>query len=97
MAESVQRILVRRALSGQHPENAEQLIAWLAATVRGWNADPTLFVWGGKRAVRRVRSRTRRHALGGSGACTGRSLRCSRTATRAVKNGWKRGNGPTRP
>jgi hypothetical protein len=53
MAESVQRILVRRALSGQHPENAQQIMDWLEATVCGCNAEPTPFVWGGKRAERR--------------------------------------------
>jgi hypothetical protein len=66
MAESVQRILVRRALAGQHPQQAQELINWLEQTVAGWNADPTPFVWGGKRHQRRERVRLRR--LGGSGA-----------------------------
>ncbi len=66
MAESVQRIIVRRALSGQHPQQAQELIDWLEQTVVGWNADPTPFVWGGKRHQRRERARLRR--LGGSGA-----------------------------
>ena len=66
MAESVQRILVGRALSGQHPETAAHLIAWLEETVAGWNAAPTPFVWDGKRRERRIRARHRR--LGGSGA-----------------------------
>jgi transposase len=66
MAESVQRILVRRALAGQHPQQAHELIDWLEQTVAGWNADPTSFVWGGKRHQRRERVRLRR--LGGSGA-----------------------------
>jgi len=66
MAESVQRIVVGRALAGQHPETAEQVIAWLEDTVAGWNAAPTPFVWGGKRHERRQRARQRR--LGGSGA-----------------------------
>jgi hypothetical protein len=87
MAESVQRILVRRALSGQHPESADQLMEWLAATVRGWNAAPTPFVWGGKRTARRARSRTRRHALGGSGACTRRPIPRASATTTAAKNG----------
>ncbi len=34
MAESIQRILVSRALAGQHPENPAQLIAWLEAGSR---------------------------------------------------------------
>lgn len=75
MAESVQRILVRRALGGQHPRSAQEVMDWLAATVRGWNAAPTPFEWGGKRAARRARARARRHAVGGSGACTRRALR----------------------
>ena len=74
MAESLQRILVGRALAGQHPESADQVIDWLGATVRGWNATPTVFEWGGKRARRRDRARTRRHALGGSGAVTRRPI-----------------------
>jgi hypothetical protein len=74
MAESVQRILVRRALAGQHPQNAEEIMDWLAATVRGWNADPTPFAWGGQRWLRRQRFRER-HPLGGSGAYTRRPIR----------------------
>jgi hypothetical protein len=74
MAESVQRILVRRALEGQHPQSAHDLMAWLAATVTGWSTAPTPFVWGGKRQQRRWRARQRRHALGGSGALTARPL-----------------------
>jgi len=68
MAESIQRILVSRALSGQQPDNPEQLIAWLEAVAHGWNAAPTPFEGGGKRAVRRQQARERRHRLGGSGA-----------------------------
>ena len=48
-AESVQRSLVRRALTGQHPETPEAIISWLEETVAGWNTAPTPFVWGGKR------------------------------------------------
>jgi hypothetical protein len=66
MAESLQRIIVRRALSGQHPQTAQQVIDWLEQTVAGWNQNPTPFVWNGKRRRRRERARLRR--LGGSGA-----------------------------
>jgi hypothetical protein len=66
MAESVQRILVGRALAGQHPRSPEELIGWLDDTVTGWNQHPTPFVWAGKRQARRQRARQRR--LGGSGA-----------------------------
>jgi transposase len=66
MAESVQRIIVGRALSGQHPTNAQEVIDWLEQTVDGSNEHPTPFVWNGKRRRRRERARLRR--LGGSGA-----------------------------
>jgi DDE superfamily endonuclease len=66
MAESVQRILVGRALAGQHPQSQAELMQWLEETVLGWNAAPTPFVWDGKRRERRVRARQRR--LGGSAA-----------------------------
>jgi hypothetical protein len=66
LAESVQRILVGRALAGQHPRSPAELIGWLDDTVAGWNQHPTPFVWAGKRYARRQRARQRR--LGGSGA-----------------------------
>jgi hypothetical protein len=66
MAESLQRIIVGRALAGQHPQRAAEIITWLEDTVAGWNAAPTPFVWDGKRHERRVRARQRR--LGGSAA-----------------------------
>jgi transposase len=66
MAEALQRIIVGRALAGQHPHTPEQLILWLEQTVRGWNAAPTPFIWDGKRRERRVRACQRR--LGGSDA-----------------------------
>jgi len=68
MAESIQGILGHRALSGQHPQNPQQIIDWLEATARGWNNSPTQFHWGGKRAQRRAQARMRRHFLSGSGA-----------------------------
>jgi hypothetical protein len=70
MAESLQRILKRRALDGQHPGDTGQIIAWFEAAARHWDAAPTRFEWGGKRAARRRRQQERRHRLGGSGACT---------------------------
>ena len=74
MAESIQRILARRALAGQSPETPEQIIHHLEAVAAHWNQAPTPFVWGGKRTTRRNRSRQRRHSLGGSGACTHRPV-----------------------
>lgn len=72
MAESIQRILKRRALNGQHPQTPDETIAWLEAAARGWNREPTPFSWGGKRRARRERARQRRPRLGGSGAQTER-------------------------
>jgi hypothetical protein len=66
MVESVQRIVCGRALNGQHPQTAAEIITWLEDTVAGWNAAPTPFVWDGKRRERRLRAKQRR--LGGSAA-----------------------------
>ena len=79
-AESIQRILKRRALEGCHPTSTDQIIAWLEATAAGWNADPTPFEWEGKRQARRRRARDRRHYLGGSGAYTRRPVHRRRTS-----------------
>jgi hypothetical protein len=46
-AESLQRIIVHRALSGQHPQSAQQVNNWLEQTVTGWNRKPTPFVRNG--------------------------------------------------
>jgi hypothetical protein len=75
MAESIQRVLKRRALDGQHPTDVGQIMGWFEAVARHWNEAPTPFVWGGKRAARRQRQRERRHRVGGSGACTSMPLR----------------------
>lgn len=80
MAESIQRILKRRALDGQHPKTPEEIINWLEATADGWNHEPTPFAWGGKRQARRERARARRHTVGGSGATTRRPLPRRRAA-----------------
>ena len=87
LAESVQRILVRRALAGQHPQSAAEVMAWLAEAVAGWNAAPTPFDWGGPRAARRQRARERRHALGGSGGYTRRPICRRRHVRRPSING----------
>lgn len=86
MAESIQRILKRRALEGSQPTTPDEISAWLEAVARAWNRDPTRFEWGGKRAARRARQRQRRHAQGGSGACTRRPIR--RRPTAADKWRW---------
>ncbi len=82
MAESVQRILARRALEGHHPTSSQQIIEWLEATARGWNKQPTPFEWGGKRKARRERARARRYGLGGSGACTRQPLQAHDITTK---------------
>ena len=41
LAESIQGILVRRALTGTHPKNPQEVIGWLEAVARAWNRDPT--------------------------------------------------------
>ena len=66
MAESVQRIIVRRGLDGTHPTSPTEIITSLEGAATGWNKMPTPFVWGGTRRARRERARLRR--LGGSGA-----------------------------
>lgn len=70
MTESVQRILIRRGLAGTHLESVDAIITALEATAKGWNAAPTAFAGGGRRAARRRRAWERRHPLGGSGAYT---------------------------
>lgn len=75
MAESIQRILKRRALDSFYPQDVQTIIDRLEAVARGWNAHPTPFIWNGKRRQRRDRARARRlHRLGGSGATTTRPI-----------------------
>lgn len=74
MAESVQRILVSRALDGQHYQTAQEVQDALTAVVIGWNAKPTPFHWAGKRRERRRRAKERRHQVGGSAAYTHRPV-----------------------
>ena len=81
LAESIQRVLKRRALDGQHPQTPEQIMAWFEAVAGHWNKDPTPFHWGGKRKRRRDRQRERRHRVGGSGGYTRRLIGRRRTAS----------------
>ena len=75
MAESIERVLKRRALDGQHPHSPDEIGSWFEQTARAWNEQPTPFVWNGKRRQRRRRSGGEPiHRLGGSGACTHRPL-----------------------
>ncbi|WP_202947297.1 hypothetical protein [Zavarzinella formosa] len=75
MAESIQRVLKRRVLAGQNPSHPEEIMPWFESVAGHWNKNPTPFVWGGKRAVRRKRQREHRHRVGRSGAQTKKSLR----------------------
>src|SRR5215212_2257876 len=78
-AESLERVLKRRALDGQHPHSPAAIGTWFEQTARAWNEQPTPFVWNGKRRQRRRRSGgDQTHRLGGSGACTHRPLRRNR-------------------
>src|SRR5215204_4107587 len=82
MAESIERVLKRRALDGQHPHSPDEIGSWFEQTARGWNEQPTPFVWNGKRRQRRRRSSGEPiHRLGGSGACTQRPIRRNRPTT----------------
>jgi len=85
MAESVQRILKRRALECQYPQSPSEIIELLEATAEGWNREPTPFEWGGRRAERRRRERLRRQRLGGSGA---RAIRLARRRAPLAKQ-WQ--------
>jgi hypothetical protein len=72
LAESVQRLVVRRALAGQRPRIQESTMTWLREAMAGWNEHPTPFVWSGLRAARRLRAPDRRPAVARSGGCTRR-------------------------
>lgn len=89
MTESVQRILIRRGLAGTHLASVPAIITALEATAAGWNAAPTPFAWGGRRAARRQRAWERRHPLGGSGAYTRTPVRRPRLT---VLTEWQRAN-----
>src|SRR4051794_41806791 len=73
MAESIERVLKRRALDGQHPHSPEEIGRWFEQTARAWNEQPTPFVWNGKRRQRRRRPYDEPiHRLGGPRALTER-------------------------
>jgi transposase len=74
MAESIQRILKRRTLDGQHPRSPAEIGTWFRQTAQAWNRRPTPFLWNGKRRQRRRRQPGHGHAVGGSGAHTQQPL-----------------------
>jgi hypothetical protein len=87
LAESIQRVLKRRALGGQHPQTPAEIMAYFVAVAGHWNKDPTPFQWGGPRKRRRDRQRERRHRGGGSGGYTRRPIRRRREASYGNERG----------
>jgi len=86
LAESMQHILVQRALAGQYLQTPADIIENLEQAARAWNEDPTPFTWGGRRYARRHRARERLHRLAASGAC---AVRPVRRRSRAVPAQWQ--------
>jgi hypothetical protein len=70
MAEPIQRILKRRTLDGQHPQNPAEIGTWFEQTAHAWNQHPTPFLWNGNRRQRRRKRHGDGHAIGGSAAHT---------------------------
>jgi hypothetical protein len=70
MAESIQHILKRRTLDGQHPQSPDEIGGWFQQTAQAWNRQPTPFLWNGKRRQRRRKQPGDGHAVGGSRAHT---------------------------
>jgi hypothetical protein len=88
MAESIQRVLKRRALDGQQPLSPAEIGAWFEQTAQAWNRQPTPFVWNGKRRQRRRQPPGEgRHRLGGSAAYTRRPLYRLRPVGAGPENG----------
>ena len=75
MAESIQRLLKRRALDGQHYFSPQAIIDALEAVATHWNRRPTPFIWSGKRRTRRRCALASTHRLPASAATTARSVR----------------------
>jgi hypothetical protein len=89
MAESIQRLLKRRALDGQQPQNPGEIGAWFEQAARHWNRQPTPFMWHGKRRQRRRRPPPGdgQHRLGGSAAHTRQPLPRSSPTRADPQNG----------
>jgi hypothetical protein len=86
LAESMQHILVQRALAGQYLQTPADIIEHLEQAARMWNKEPTPFTWGGRRHARRHRARERLHRLAASGAY---AMRPVRRRSRAVPAQWQ--------
>ena len=85
MAESIQRVLKRRALGGRHPRNPGAIGSWFEQTAHAWNRQPTPFLWTGKRRRRRRKRPGDRHPVGGSAAHAQRPL----SARRSHRQEWQ--------
>jgi hypothetical protein len=79
MAESIQRVLKRRTLDGQHPQSPAEIGGWFEQTAQAWNRQPTPFLWNGKRRQRRRKRPGDRHAIGGAAAHTWQPLPAHRS------------------
>ena len=75
MAESIQRLLKRRALDGQYYCSSQAIIDALEAVAAHWNRHPTPFIWSGKRRARRCCGSPSSHRLPASSTTTARSVR----------------------
>src|SRR5215203_6678868 len=63
-AESIERVLKRRALDGQHPHSPDEIGSWFEQTARAWNEQPTPFAQTSSRSVetdRRQHQNAKRH------------------------------------
>jgi hypothetical protein len=74
MAGSIQRILKRRTLDGQHPQSPTEIGTWFEQTAQAWNRQPTPFLRNGKRRQRRRKRFGDGRIIGGSGAHTRQPL-----------------------
>jgi hypothetical protein len=88
MAESIQRIIERRALEGQHPQSPAEIIEWLEADTRLESLADTIRLGRQKSRSSLPQRRQRRYVLGGSGACTYRPIRRRKT----ILDNWLRSN-----
>jgi hypothetical protein len=89
MAESIQRLLKRRALDGQQPQSPAEIGPWFEQTARNWNRQPTSFVWNGQRRQRRRRHAGDGHPIGGSAALTHHALPRSQTSRQEYRTSYQ--------
>jgi DDE superfamily endonuclease len=89
MAESIQRLLKRRALDGQQPPSPAEIGVWFEQTARAWNQQPTPSVWDGRRRQRRRRRPGDGHPVGGSAAQTRQPLCRHRRTQPEYRTSWQ--------